>query len=57
MKTFRESLPRGPLVDHLSSIHALLVHLGAGGDVRKMAEHHLREIAVFTMTQPWQERP
>jgi hypothetical protein len=37
MKTFRESLPRGPLVDHLSSIHALLVHLGAGGDVRKMA--------------------
>jgi hypothetical protein len=45
---FRESLPVGPLVDHLTHLHAMLLALGAEGDLLAVAEHSLKEIAVFT---------
>lgn len=46
------SLPAGPLVQHLASLHAIIVHLDPSEDALRLAEHHLREIGVFTAEQP-----
>lgn len=46
------NLPQGPLVQHLTSLHALYLHAGLTGDALEIAEHHLKEIGVFTATRP-----
>jgi hypothetical protein len=46
-------LPPTPLHQHLVSLHALLLHLGAEGDALAVGEHSLREIAVFTQRDPY----
>lgn len=54
---FRSSLPTGPLVEHLTGLHAMICVLTGpepvGGkppyeQIKLMAENNLREIAVFT---------
>jgi hypothetical protein len=46
---FRASLPKSPLVEHLTSLHVMVKMLDRGDDPNliAMAEQHLREIAVF----------
>ncbi|GAA3510142.1 hypothetical protein GCM10022234_00440 [Aeromicrobium panaciterrae] len=53
---FAASLSAGPLTQHLRSIHALLLHLGAAGDALTLGEHSLREIATYTMHSPYERR-
>lgn len=45
-----QSLPPGPLVAHLTQLHAILLVLGAetAPDVLTVAEHSLTEIARYT---------
>lgn len=50
---FAATLPPGPLVQHYGALHALLLHLGAEGDVLAVGEHHLREMARYTQEDPW----
>lgn len=50
---FLETLPRGPLVQHIGKVHAILLHLYGQANphneaVVEMAEHSLREIAAYT---------
>ena len=47
----QRALPPGPLSQHLTALHALLCHLGADGDLLKVAEHHLRDIAIHSHAQ------
>lgn len=42
------TLPSTPAHSVLVALHALLIHVGATGDVLKLAEHHLHLIAVLT---------
>ncbi len=47
---FVGSLPRGPLVQHIGQVHAILMHTGAGREPNALniAEHSLRQMAIYT---------
>lgn len=51
-QVWAQTLPPSPLNQHLASLHALLLHLGAEGQALEMGEHHLHEIATFTRIDP-----
>jgi hypothetical protein len=55
-QVWARDLPPGPLVQHLTALHAVVTHFGAEGDMLAVAEHHLRDIAVFTQAPNPYER-
>ena len=50
------SLPPSPLHQNLTSLHALMLHLGAEGDALAFGEYCLREIATYVPIprRPWE---
>jgi hypothetical protein len=51
---FADSLPTGPLVGHVRSLHSTLIYQGARGDVLAVSERSLRDVAVYTAHHPTQ---
>jgi hypothetical protein len=52
---FRASLPRGPLVQHVTQVHHILSLAYMDKNALEMAEHSLRAIAAYTAEQPFAE--